>query len=941
MNQRRWFEKIPLRVVFSVPFVLLLVLTVLVVSGISFQNSRRAVNDVVGRLRNEITARISQHLSGFLATPHQINANNAYAMRRGGLDPTDPDKLAHHFWQQVHIFDSVTSIYFGNPQGGLALGGREGPEDLYYVITTEDFARGTFHKRLTDAEGNPGELMTAIPDFDARERPWYTGALAAAGPTWSDIYVLFTGQDMALPASRPVYDLEGNLLGVVSIDIFLSHLSDFLQSLEVGKTGQSFIIERSGLLVAASTGEIPLIEINGVDARISAADSGDLLTREAALFLHNAFGDYQHIDAGEKLTFELEGARHFIQATPYRDDYGIDWLIVVVIPEADFMAQVESDNRVTLLLVMLSLLISVALGVITSDWVAQPVLRLNASAQALAQGTWKTPQEPTTWIAEIHQLTVSFNDMALRLQETLSDLKAEIIAREYIQHERERLLEQVRGQARKTRQIMDTVPVGVFLLDADRRVLLANPLAEDHLKILVPGDVDAPLTHLGGCALEDLLAASDATPARELKAGSRVFEATARPVVEDTATGEWVVVINDVSEQRVAERQQQQQARLAAVGQLATGIAHDFNNIMTAILLYAQITARMPDLAPRVRERVDIIAQQARHASNLIQQILDFSRRSVLERRTLDLLPLLKEQVKLVERTFPENIQIAFEYESRSYAINADPTRIQQMVMNLAINARNAMPDGGELHFDLARINVGPEGISIPRLSDVKAGAWVRLTLTDTGSGISPDVLPRIFEPFFTTRAPLGSGLGLAQVHGIVAQHEGHIDVITAVGQGTSFVVYLPAVATETLPQLPLSASDLDALPQGQGETILVVEDEDAVIETLRASLISLGYQVVKARDGKTALRILDARSPEIALILSDVVMPQMGGEALFERVCQRYPTLPMLLISGHMMEDQLKALRSRGLRGWLLKPPDLEQLAQLVARVLADESAT
>lgn len=931
MNRRAGFPKMSLRSVFIIPFVALIVLAVGVVGYLSFWNGRRAVGDVVRRLRGEVTARISQHLHTFLEMPHLINEQNAYALQQGWLPVEDQTFLARYFWQQVHTFDSVTSIYFGNAQGGLTGGGREGTADVYYTTGTRDFVAGTFEKHLTDVEGRPATLASTFPGFDARTRPWYTRAQAAHGPAWGAIYVLFTEHDIAIPASRPVYSPSDELLGVVSIDIFLTHLSDFLETIEIGRTGGSFIIERSGLLVASSTGELPFSkpDSNGQVVRLLAHEHPTALVRDAAGFLLAQFGDYAHITVGHQIEFTLNGQRHFLEVTPFRDLHGIDWLIVVVIPEADFMAQINANNRSTLALIALALSVSVILGFLTADWVAQPVLRLNASARALARGAWTPVDAPGSWIDEIHQLTVSFNEMAQQLQETLESLTAEI-------SERKRLLAQIQEQARKTRQIMDTVPVGVFLVEDQGRVLLANPLAERYLAALAPGWMEAT-THLGETPLVEVLASAPDALAREVSVANAVFEATARPIVESAAPGEWVVVINDVTQQRIAERQQQQQARLAAVGQLATGIAHDFNNIMTAILLYAQITSRTPGLADKVRERIDIIAQQARHASNLIQQILDFSRRSVLERRTLDLLPLLKEEVKLLQRTLPDNIQVQFEYQSQFYPINADPTRIQQMVMNLALNARDAMPDGGRLRFGLALLDVGPEGL--PHLPPLPSGQWVRLSVADTGGGIPPEVLPHIFEPFFTTRAPLGSGLGLAQVHGIVAQHEGHIDVTTEIGQGTTFTVYLPAVTPTEVHQLPLPAEGLAALPQGAGQTILVVEDEDAVLLTLREGLESLGYRVEAARHGKAALELLTPRSANIALVLSDVMMPQMGGVALFQELRRRGYSLPVVLISGHMMEEQLQELREQGLQGWLMKPPSLEQLAQTLARILVAET--
>ncbi|MCA9968764.1 MAG: hypothetical protein KC425_01040, partial [Anaerolineales bacterium] len=258
-----------------------------------------------------------------------------------------------------------------------------------------------------------------------------------------------------------------------------------------------------------------------------------------------------------------------------------------------------------------------------------------------------------------------------------------------------------------------------------------------------------------------------------------------------------------------------QQERLAAVGQLAAGIAHDFNNILGAILLYAEMVQRARDLPAALRERLSVIVQQANRGADLVQQILDFGRRAVVDLRPFDLTPFLKETVRLLQRTFPENVEISLQTGPSAYMVEADLTRLQQVVMNLAINARNAMPDGGRLLLRLYRA----EGVlPCACCGETPDGAWVCLSVADTGCGIPVEALPRIFEPFYTTRAPLGSGLGLAQVHGIMKQHDGHIAVETAVGMGTTFKLYWPV--RRGAGSGPADGSEPAALGAGRGETI-------------------------------------------------------------------------------------------------------------------------
>lgn len=515
----------------------------------------------------------------------------------------------------------------------------------------------------------------------------------------------------------------------------------------------------------------------------------------------------------------------------------------------------------------------------------------------------------------------------LMLLNAVSDIVASSIHRAALQ-------EQVRLQARQMAQIFATVPMGVLLLDASGKILQANPAAERELASLGGATVGCVFTGLGNHSLADLLAPPPGKGLwHEVKINGRIFEAIARPVGNGPELQQWVLVFDDVTEERQIQAQLQQQAQLAAVGHLAAGIAHDFNNVMSVIVLYVRMALNKEDLPADLRESLEIIAQQARQATNLIQQILDFSRQSVLDRRPMDLTPFLKEMVKLLERTLPENIKLHMHHGEGKFTVNADPTRMQQALMNLAINARDAMlsKGGGELGIVLSRTTAADK-IRCVACGEVFSGEWVRVAVTDTGSGIPPEILPHIFEPFFTTKeAGQGTGLGLSQVYGIVKQHDGHIDVTTEVGRGTTFTIYLPAVQAQ-----PVAALPVEELPsQGHGEVVLVVEDHAPLRKALAGILKTLNYRPLEAADGIEALAVLEERAGEVALVLSDLVMPEMGGEELLAAMQQRGLNVPLVVLSGHPLESKLEELQTRGMAGWLLKPPSVEQLGQLLARVL------
>lgn len=541
--------------------------------------------------------------------------------------------------------------------------------------------------------------------------------------------------------------------------------------------------------------------------------------------------------------------------------------------------------------------------------------------------------EKRRWLPEEEQLALTLAAYISFCLEANERAQAEEALRESEERLREaleateHLLAQIQAQAHQVQDIIDTVPEGVLLLDATSRVLLTNPVAHNVLSSLGI-DASERVTHLGDRALVELLTSPPQGLRHEVTSGERFFEIIARPITNGHEPEHWVLVIHEATQERVVRRQLEHQERLASVGQLAAGIAHDFNNILASIVLYSQMSLRMPDLSSKLRERLTVIVEQAHRAADLINQILDFGRRTVLDRQPVDLAALLTEQVRLWERTLPETIHIILTYGADAYIVNADQTRMQQTFMNLVVNARDAMPEGGELRINLARVY----------LADVEPpGEWVRADVTDTGAGIPDDVLPRIYDPFFTTKDPgKGSGLGLAQVYGIVVSHDGWIDVKTQVGVGTTFSIFLPALITS---EAVAPASQPGALPMGHGETILVVEDNPATRAAIVAALEMLQYRTLEAVNGKEALHIVDAHPVEIALVLSDLVMPEMGGKALAAALRQRAPRVCIVVMSGHPLATEVDALREVGVVAWVQKPPGLQELAEALALALSNES--
>jgi len=527
--------------------------------------------------------------------------------------------------------------------------------------------------------------------------------------------------------------------------------------------------------------------------------------------------------------------------------------------------------------------------------------------EELSGAVWLTRAEP-------------FTSADVRLLGAVGDMAANAIRRAGLY---QRTLE----HAREVEQIIETVPDGMLVLDRENRIVLANPAARAYLPLMTQAAVGDELIRLGDRPLEQFLA-PQGTVRRELKLADPqlIFEILCRPIAAGPQAGGAVLMIHDITEEQKRQQYLQAQERLATVGQLAAGIAHDFNNIMAIITLYSQSLERDPDF-PKRRQYLNTISKQARHAASLIGQILDFSRASVMERSRLDLIPFVKEVKKLLERTLPETIVIDLDAEPGDYSVKADPTRLQQVLMNLAVNARDAMPGGGHLQLALSRRTV-QNGQRAP-LPGMMPGKWIELKVSDSGAGIPPSNLSHIFEPFFTTKERgKGTGLGLAQVYGIVKQHGGEISVHSKVGEGATFTIFLPALSTETARSRD---EEKDTSVAGDGQLVLLVEDDAGTRQAMADILEMLNYRVRVAGDGAEGLAIFEEQAGEIALVISDMVMPEMGGMRLYRRLKGIQPDVRVILMTGYPLEEEDRELLEAGMATWIQKPFTPEQIGRAI----------
>lgn len=509
--------------------------------------------------------------------------------------------------------------------------------------------------------------------------------------------------------------------------------------------------------------------------------------------------------------------------------------------------------------------------------------------------------------------------------------------------ERKRSEEEIRDSEARYRELVNNATYGIYWVSPDGVLLDANPalvrmLGYDSIETLL--DVGDTAALFCDSSLREQVLTKDSAADRadftvdwKRRDGMGItVRLIGRRAKDPRRKSECVeVIVEEITERLALEKQVRQAQKFEAIGQLAGGIAHDFNNMIGAILGWAELGLDETEAESRLHRHFDKVRHQAIRAAALTRQLLAFARRQILEPRDIDLNLDVTETLSLLEKVIGSNIEIRTSLTPDLPTIRADPTQIEQVIMNLCINARDAMPQGGRLGIETGEATFDEQDLI--GQGHAKPGRYAMLAVTDTGTGMDAATLDRIFEPFFTTKETgKGTGLGLATVYGIVRQHGGFLHVYSEVGVGTTFRMYLPL----TVAAGKANVQTEDPRPvRGGSELILIAEDHEGLRELARETLEGLGYSVITANDGEAAIREFENHRGQIDLLLFDVVLPKVNGPKAYARISSIKPDIPVIFATGYSADlELLREAQQQGLTV-LQKPYDPRDLARRIRDTL------
>uniref|UniRef100_A0A0C1RKJ0 Circadian input-output histidine kinase CikA n=1 Tax=Tolypothrix bouteillei VB521301 TaxID=1479485 RepID=A0A0C1RKJ0_9CYAN len=898
--------------VLVIPFVLQMIAATALVGYLSFKNGQQAVDEIANQLMSEVGSRVDLYLTNYLATPPLINRINADAVHSGYLNFQNRPALERYLFNKLLQFENVSHVMVGTARGDFIVANRN---PLLSILSSDPANPSVIYYDAVDRKGRKLSRLRTMPQFYLKQRPWYRAAVEEGKPVWSPIFLLSDNSDMSLNANYPIYEPKTKkLLGVFSSACDLSFFRKFLASVKVGQTGKIFIVERNGLLVGSSSDRqrLPFKQQNGSHKfeRIKATESYDTLIQATSQYLQDKFGSFKSFQKSQQLSFWNRNQRQYLQVIPYKDKLGLDWVIVIVVPESDFMAQINNNTLITILLCLAAAFSATAIGVITSNWITRPLINLNAAAKKISRGDFNYPM--TVYREdELGELANSFRDMTnqlqaslLALQQTNVELERRVCKRTLeLQLSEERLKLALEGSGDgfwdwnlSTNEVYFS-PKYFEMLGYDAREFPQNLSTWEQLvhpedKVWVKEILQA---HLKDCSV----------PYRfdyrlQTKSGEWKWIADYGKVVVWDENGKPLRMTGthrDINERKQTEVELQRAKEAAEFANQAKSIflanmSHELRTPLNVILGFAQVMSYDSSLTPEQQENLQIMHRSGEHLLSIINDVLDLSKieagRIILDESSFDLHALLYSLESMFrQRTEAKGLQLSLQIASDlPQFITTDANKLRQVLTNLLGNAVKFTPKGSVI---LTATRGAKKGQN--QVDNEKSIVFETLvfSVVDTGIGIASHELETIFDAFIQTysgrSSQEGTGLGLTISLRYAHLMGGTITVSSTPGKGSTFSVEVQAQlakASDVSPA-PIQRRVIGLVDRQPAYRILIVDNDPENGYLLFKLLTQVGFEVQVAKNGEEGIQIWQEWRPH--LIWMDIRMPGIDGYQTTQRI--------------------------------------------------------